>query len=366
MRNRILTTACALAFVPALAMAQQTAGVAPHRDGSWEFNGGVGVMFLDKALRDFLISGPPETRFNTMGWSNTLFPLGELRLGYNITPSFSVSGAATVATGQGMTFFTPSGAISWTTDINATTAPFFTLGTGMTRIAGTNGRVTHSTWGVDAGVGVRHMLNDDLALRVEARAQVGGYREVPMSKNSAVNPLALIGLSYFVGGRAAAPVIPARVDTIRYTRVDTMHMTMRDTVRTVRVDTVRVNNAGLDADQVVLRVQFRTDRSELLPISLPVLDDIALAIKATPDSRWEVEGHTDSIGTKEHNQNLSQARAQSVVDYLVSKGLDRSTLEAKGWGMARPVFSNSTVAGRAANRRVQLRRIPKPPAVQVP
>jgi outer membrane protein OmpA-like peptidoglycan-associated protein len=363
MRNRILTAACALAFVPGLAMAQNAN---PHRDGSWEFNGGVGASFLDKSLRDFLGSGAPEYRFATTASPSSVFPLGELRLGYHITPSFSVSGAATMATSSGITMFTPSGAISWTTDINATTAPFITIGTGMTRIAGANGRVTHSTWGGDAGVGIRHMMNDDIALRLEARAQVGGYREVPMSKNTAVNPLAIIGLSYFMGGRAPAMMMPPRVDTIRYTRVDTLHMMMKDTVRSVRVDTVRVNNAGLDADQVILRVQFRTDRSELLPISFPVLNDVATALKATPDSRWAVEGHTDNVGTPAYNEKLSHARAKTVVDYLVSKGVDRGILEAMGWGEKRPIFSNSTVEGRAANRRVQLRRIPKPPTVQVP
>ncbi len=361
MRNRILTAACALAFVPALAMAQNAN---PHRDGSWEFTGGLGAMGLDKSLQTFLISGLPENRFNKMAWSNTFFPLGELRLGYHITPSFSVSGAATLATGQGMTFFTPSAAISWTTDINATTAPFLTVGTGLTRIAGINGRVTHSTWGADAGVGIRHMMNDDIALRVEARAQVGGYNEVPMSKKTAVNPLVLIGLSYFIGGRAPAVMMPPRVDTIRYARVDTVHMMMRDTVRLVRVDTVKMS--GLDADQVILRVQFRTDRSELLPISLPVLNDVATALKSTPDSRWAVEGHTDNVGTAAHNETLSHARANAVVDYLVSRGVDRGILEAVGYGEKRPIFSNSTVDGRAANRRVQLRRIPKPPTVAVP
>jgi outer membrane protein OmpA-like peptidoglycan-associated protein len=363
MRNRILTAACALAFVPALAMAQNAN---PHRDGSWEFNGGVGASFLDKSLRDFLGSGAPEYRFATTASPSSVFPLGELRLGYHITPSFSVSGAATMATSSGITMFTPSGAISWTTDINATTAPFITIGTGMTRIAGANGRVTHSTWGGDAGVGIRHMMNDDIALRLEARAQIGGYREVPMSKNTAVNPLALIGLSYFMGGRSPAVAMPPRVDTIRYTRVDTLHMMMKDTVRSVRVDTVRVNNAGIDADQVILRVQFRTDRSELLPISFPVLNDVATALKATPDSRWAVEGHTDNVGTPAYNEKLSHARANTVVDYLVRKGVDRGILEAMGWGEKRPIFSNSTVEGRAANRRVQLRRIPKPPTVKVP
>ena len=179
-----------------------------------------------------------------------------------------------------------------------------------------------------------------------------------MSKRTAFNPMVALGLSYFVGGRQppAAPIAVApprpRVDTVTVTRVRVETVTvMRE-----RVDTVRI-----EEPQLVLRVQFRTNVAELLRISRPVLDTIALAIIATPNSRWDVQGHTDSIGTAEANRILAQARAQTVVDYLVSKGVDRSILIATGVGLDRPVFSNSTVYGRAQNRRVQLRRIPPPP-----
>src|SRR5206468_2581898 len=117
---------------------------------------------------------------------------------------------------------------------------------------------------------------------------------------------------------------------------------------------------------VILRVQFATDSSELLPISGPVLNTVAAAIIATPDSRWVVEGHTDNTGSIATNKALSQARAQAVVDYLVSQGVDRSILTATGYGSERQVFSNTTEAGRAQNRRVQLRRVPPPPTVRVP
>ena len=130
-------------------------------------------------------------------------------------------------------------------------------------------------------------------------------------------------------------------------------------------DTVRIP-APSSVDQVILRVQFRTDSATLLAISGPVLDTVAAAIRETPGSRWQVEGHTDNTGSAAENKALALARAQSVVDYLVSKGVDRSILTAQGFGPDRPVFSNSTDAGRAQNRRVQLRRIPPPPTTRVP
>ena len=134
-------------------------------------------------------------------------------------------------------------------------------------------------------------------------------------------------------------------------RVDTVYRTRRDTV----------HNYDASADQLILRVQFQTDSTVLLPISRPLLDTIAQAIIATPGSHWEVQGHTDNVGTEAANRILAQGRAQTVVDYLVSKGVDRNTLTAKGFGEDRPVFSNSTLYGRAQNRRVQLRRVPPPP-----
>jgi outer membrane protein OmpA-like peptidoglycan-associated protein len=87
-----------------------------------------------------------------------------------------------------------------------------------------------------------------------------------------------------------------------------------------------------------------------------VLDTIAMAMLATPSARWEIQGHTDSVGRSAENKTLSLGRAQTVLEYLVSKGVSRSNLDAIGYGEDRPVFSNTTLAGRAQNRRVQIRR----------
>ena len=86
----------------------------------------------------------------------------------------------------------------------------------------------------------------------------------------------------------------------------------------------------------------------------PVLDAVALALKDQEDHKMVVEGHTDSQGTESSNLDLSQRRAQSVRDYLVSRGVPGDKITAIGIGQGRPVASNSSADGRAANRRVEI------------
>jgi OOP family OmpA-OmpF porin len=71
----------------------------------------------------------------------------------------------------------------------------------------------------------------------------------------------------------------------------------------------------------------------------------------------EISAHTDSKGADEYNFELSQKRAENVVSYLISKGIDRSRLTAKGYGETVPVSDNETEEGRAENRRVEMRII---------
>jgi outer membrane protein OmpA-like peptidoglycan-associated protein len=366
MYNRFQKAALLLTVLaPALAIAQQQPArtAEPRREGSWEFSLGGGMLFLDTALRDFLGSGAPESRFANVATPGRGTPTAVARVGYNFTRHLGLSVSAGGAVGSGITYLNPTEALTYTMNLNAKTSPFVLIGTELTRISGDNDRVTHSTWGAHAGLGVRHMVGEKLALRLEGRMRIAGYDEVPMRTHTTYSPLVNLGVSYFVGGRkpdmvtAPPPTVVARVDTVHSVRVDTVVSV---------IPAAAHPGSTLLADQVVLRVQFRTDKAELLPISGPVLDVIAAAIKATPNSRWQVEGHTDSVGSASSNQVLSQARAQSVVDYLIGQGVDRGILTAAGFGPDRQVFSNSTAEGRAQNRRVQLRRIPPPPTAVVP
>jgi OOP family OmpA-OmpF porin len=104
--------------------------------------------------------------------------------------------------------------------------------------------------------------------------------------------------------------------------------------------------------KVLESVYFKTDRAEIQPVSFPVLDDVAAALKTHDKLRIQVEGHTDSQGDNNYNKQLSQRRTESVVAYLVQKGIDRSRLVAKGFGEEQPIADNNTDEGRAKNRRV--------------
>src|SRR3989441_694895 len=108
---------------------------------------------------------------------------------------------------------------------------------------------------------------------------------------------------------------------------------------------------------VVLRgVTFETGRSALKPDSYTILDIVAASLVANPDIKIEISGHTDNTGSAATNTRLSQARAAAVQAYLASKGVAPQRMVAKGYGPLQPVAPNTTAAGRAQNRRVELRQ----------
>jgi outer membrane protein OmpA-like peptidoglycan-associated protein len=108
---------------------------------------------------------------------------------------------------------------------------------------------------------------------------------------------------------------------------------------------------------VVLRgVTFEPGRSALRPDSYTILDMVATSLINNPDINVEISGHTDNTGSAATNLRLSHARANAVRAYLASKGVAPERMVAKGYGPEQPVAPNSTPAGRAQNRRVELRR----------
>jgi len=107
----------------------------------------------------------------------------------------------------------------------------------------------------------------------------------------------------------------------------------------------------------VLRgVTFETGRSALKPDSYTILDIVAASLVANRDIKIEIGGHTDNTGASTTNLRLSQARADAVRTYLASKGVSPDRMAAKGYGASQPVAPNTTAAGRAQNRRVELRQ----------
>lgn len=100
-------------------------------------------------------------------------------------------------------------------------------------------------------------------------------------------------------------------------------------------------------------IYFDYDRTTLKRESFPELEKVISFLNENSSVEIEIQGHTDSNGSDSYNLNLSQGRSQSVVDYLVSKGISRGRLSARGFGETRPIDSNDSDAGRANNRRVE-------------
>lgn len=105
---------------------------------------------------------------------------------------------------------------------------------------------------------------------------------------------------------------------------------------------------------VTLHIEFDIDRALIRPEYRGEIAKVADFMKKYPTTTAVIEGHTDNVGSNEHNIELSQRRAQAVVDYLVDDfGIDRSRLTAKGYGYTRPVADNSTQEGKQKNRRME-------------
>lgn len=106
--------------------------------------------------------------------------------------------------------------------------------------------------------------------------------------------------------------------------------------------------------RISLHINFDTGKSTIRPDSQPIVDQIVATMKGNSSLQLTVEGHTDNVGSAQSNQALSQSRAQAVVAAVTGTGIPASRLTAVGYGQSKPVADNSTDAGRAQNRRVDL------------
>ena len=102
-------------------------------------------------------------------------------------------------------------------------------------------------------------------------------------------------------------------------------------------------------------VEFESGQAVLTPTGRAILDEMGAAMLKLKGQKVEIIGHTDNVGLRASNQNLSQARAEAVRNYLAGKGIPAETLVASGSGPDRPIASNDTVEGRARNRRIEFR-----------
>ncbi len=106
---------------------------------------------------------------------------------------------------------------------------------------------------------------------------------------------------------------------------------------------------------ILKNIQFEFDRYVLLPVSFPELDRLAGILREKSEWKAELNGHTDDVGSEEYNLELSRNRAQSVVDYLKSKGIAANRLTMHGYGKQRPLIVATDETSRFLNRRVEVR-----------
>lgn len=107
---------------------------------------------------------------------------------------------------------------------------------------------------------------------------------------------------------------------------------------------------------IILRgVNFAFDSAKLTPQSQTILDEHVGVLKKERNITVEIVGHTDVSGPEDYNKGLSERRAKSVMEYLISKGISSESLRAVGYGESNPIASNVTREGRTANRRVEFR-----------
>jgi outer membrane protein OmpA-like peptidoglycan-associated protein len=100
-------------------------------------------------------------------------------------------------------------------------------------------------------------------------------------------------------------------------------------------------------------IRFDVGKASLKPESMGIINEVVELMQQHPDLRFSVEGHTDSDGNDEVNMELSQKRAESVMNEMIQLGIDQGRLESKGWGESQPITGNASPEDKANNRRVE-------------
>ncbi|MEO8515895.1 MAG: OmpA family protein, partial [Flavobacterium sp.] len=104
-------------------------------------------------------------------------------------------------------------------------------------------------------------------------------------------------------------------------------------------------------------ILFNSAKATFQQQTYPVLQSIVAILKEYPSSNFSIEGHTDSDGKDAANQKLSEDRAAAVKNYLIENGVEASRLSSAGFGESKPIATNKTKAGKAQNRRVEVKLV---------
>ncbi len=138
--------------------------------------------------------------------------------------------------------------------------------------------------------------------------------------------------------------------------MDSQEAKLRDRLKGSGVSVTR------NGDNIILNmpsnITFATDQSDIKPAFYDVLNSVAIVLREFNQTLVDVNGHTDSDGSDEYNEELSSRRANSVAHYLVSQQLDGQRFSVQGFGESHPIASNASTSGKAQNRRVEIQIVP--------
>jgi OmpA-OmpF porin, OOP family len=210
---------------------------------------------------------------------------------------------------------------------------------------------THTQGIFNYGLGLKYFITDDLAVR-------GDFRHLILWAGEALsNYEYTVGFTYQFGGRKPVPVAAAASPAAQ---------PEPEAIPAAEAAPAPAQEAPLEPVPaaeptpghykycVTLHIEFDIDKADIRPEFHDEVARVGDFMKRYPTTTAVIEGHTDNVGTAQHNLELSRLRAGSVVDYLVDTfGIDRSRLSAGGYGYSRPVADNSTDEGRQKNRRIE-------------
>lgn len=219
------------------------------------------------------------------------------------------------------------------------------------------------------GAGIKYAISDNWNIRTEIRDQINLEQEI------AHNLIYTVGLGYSFGQKAVKEA--PKKETI--TKIEKPKTIIKEEPKQVikkaapviiekdsdgdgvldkndkcpnTLNGFNVDTKGCPLD-INLNVQFDTDKSNVKPIYNDRLNKFVNFMNMMPNYKAKIQGHTDSVGTAAYNMKLSERRAKSVMDKLNELGIKKTRLSFEGFGLTKPVASNSTKEGRALNRRVE-------------
>jgi OOP family OmpA-OmpF porin len=218
---------------------------------------------------------------------------------------------------------------------------------------------------LNGDAGVKVMVTKHISIDLSAGVVFGKKDYLDDVKSGSNNDSffdGLIGASYYIGRpENLRRDLPSGIHGVTKVFIhDTVVVSQAAPQIITQHDTVVVKQPS-EIESVVLNgdANFEFNKSNLLPNAYVVLDSLINTMKAHTDYKWEVGGYTDAIGSDNYNIKLSQKRAQSVVDYLVSKGVEANNLKIVAYGKGHPIATNETLEGRSMNRRVEIKILVK-------